>query len=224
MRMTRKTSDSPTEDFTAPALADTSGMKEPPTTARGIRTRAALVDAARVVFERDGFVGSRLTDITKEAGMATGTFYTYFQSKDEIFKAVLEAVQDEMLHPGMPHVADDDPIAVIEASNRAYLTAYHRNRHLNRLMQEVAWINPEFMELRQQRSRLFAERNARSIADLQKRGLVDASLDPLMTSKALSSMVSRLALDCLVFDNDDLERVVETVNRLWVNALGLKRR
>lgn len=206
-----------------PALAGTSRMAELPATARGIRTRAALVAAARVVFERDGFVGSRLTDITKEAGMATGTFYTYFQSKDEIFKAVLELVQDEMLHPGMPHVADDDPVAVIEASNRAYLMAYQRNLLLNRLMHEVAWINPEFMRLRQERARRFAERNARSITDLQKRGLVDPSLDPLMTAKALSSMVSRVALDSLVFDGDDVERVVETVNRLWVNALGLKR-
>ena len=205
-----------------PALAGTPGM-ELPATARGIRTRAALVGAARVVFERDGFVGSRLADITKEAGLATGTFYTYFQSKDEIFKAVLEVVQHEMLHPGLPHVADDDPIAVIEASNRAYLLAYQRNRLLNRLMHEVAWINPEFMELRQERARRFAERNARSIADLQRRGLVDASLDPLMTAKALSVMVSRLALDSLVFDNGDVELVLETVNRLWVNGLGLKR-
>ena len=206
-----------------PALAGPTRTTELPATARGLRTRAALVDAARVVFERDGFVGSRLTDITKEAGMATGTFYTYFPSKDEIFKAVLELVQDEMLHPGFPHVADDDPIAVIEASNRAYLMAYQRNRLLNRLMHEVQWINPEFMELRQERARRFAERNARSIADLQKRGLVDPFLDPLMTARALSSMVSRLALDSLVFDVDDVELVLETVNRLWVNALGLKR-
>lgn len=206
-----------------PALAGASRTTELPVTARGIRTRAALVDAARVVFERDGFVGSRLTDITKQAGMATGTFYTYFQSKDEIFKAVLELVQDEMLHPGMPHVADDDAIAVIEASNRAYLMAYQRNRRLNRLMHEVQWINPEFMELRQERARRFAERNARSITELQKRGLADPSLDPLMTAKALSSMVSRVALDSLVFDGDDVELVVATVNRLWVNALGLRR-
>ncbi len=207
-----------------PALADTSGMKDRPTTPRGVRTRAALVAAARVVFERDGFVGSRLTDITKEAGLSTGTFYTYFQSKDEIFTAVLEGVQDDMMHPGMPHVADDDdPIAVIEASNRAYLLAYQRNGRLMELMHQVAAIDPKFLELRLLRGVRFAERNARRIRELQERGLADPTMDALMTSKALSGMVSRVALDVLVRADGDLETVLETVNKLWVNGLRLER-
>lgn len=209
--------------YDVPALADTAGMKQRPTTARGVRTRAALVAAARVVFERDGFLGSRLTDIPREAGLSTGTFYTYFQGKEEVFTAVLEEAQHDMLHPGMPHVADDDdPVAVIEASNRAYLLAYRRNGRLMELMNQVAWIDPAFMELRQRRGALFAERNARGIAALQERGLADPSLDPLLTSTALSGMTSRMAQDCLSRQGVDLEQVLETVNRLWVNGLGLQ--
>jgi hypothetical protein len=45
-----------------------------PASARGTRTRTALVDGARVVFERDGFVAARITDITAQAGVATGSF------------------------------------------------------------------------------------------------------------------------------------------------------
>jgi len=44
-----------------------------PLTGRGRRTRQRLVDAARVVFERDGFLNSRLVDITDEAGTAVGS-------------------------------------------------------------------------------------------------------------------------------------------------------
>ena len=58
---------------------DTARM--PPVTRRGIRTRQALVEAARVVFERDGYLDARLSDITAEANCATGTFYTYFNDK-----------------------------------------------------------------------------------------------------------------------------------------------
>ena len=49
-----------------------------------------------------------------------------------MFHAVLEAVQDDMLHPGFGRHADPDasPHAVIEASNRAYLEAYQRNAGL----------------------------------------------------------------------------------------------
>jgi AcrR family transcriptional regulator len=71
-----------------------------PVTARGERTRSALVAAARRVFERDGFQESRLTDITAEANCSTGTFYTYFQSKEEILDAVFsEAHQNTGASP-----------------------------------------------------------------------------------------------------------------------------
>lgn len=218
--MTEHESAQDTTDF--PPLADTSGMKERPTTARGVRTRAALVTAARTVFERDGFLASRLTDITDEANLAVGTFYTYFATKDEIFTAVLEAAQDDMLHPGMPHVGDsDNPAEVIEASNRAYLIAYKRNAKLMMLMHQVAAINPEFKKLRVRRSQVFAERNARHIEELQKRGLVDGSIDPFLTARTLSGMVSRAAEDSLVNEDRDIEEVVAVVTRLWVNGLGL---
>lgn len=203
------------------ALAAGNDHKELPTTARGLRTRAALVTAARIVFERDGFLGSRLTDITSEARCSTGTFYTYFTSKDDIFAAVLIAAQDDMLHPGSAHVAGEDPAAVIEASNRAYLVAYVRNAKLMALMRQVATIDARFEELRRKRSAMFAHRNARRIAELQAQGLADPALDPLLTSYALSGMVSRMAMDVLVTGERELDEVVEVATRLWINALKL---
>ncbi len=206
-----------------PALADTSGMKEPPTTARGVRTRAALVAAARTVFERDGFLASRLTDITAEAKCSIGTFYTYFTSKEEVFTAVLEAAQDDMLHPGMPRVDDAAaPVAVIEASNRAYFETYKRNGRLMRLQEQVATIDDDFRRRRLERGEAFARRNAKSIEKLQQDGRVDATLDPMMTSRALSGMVSRLAYSSFALGEDwPVDDLVETSTRLWANALGL---
>src|ERR1700721_2334755 len=69
-----------------------------PSSGRGKRTRATLVKAARTIFERDGFLDARITDITAEATVASGTFYTYFNSKEEIFAAVVESVEEDMLH------------------------------------------------------------------------------------------------------------------------------
>lgn len=207
----------PTDDV--PPLADTSGTRAP-TTRRGARTRATLVTAARTVFERDGYLAARLSDITAEARCSIGTFYTYFAGKEEIFAAVLEAAQDDMLHPGMPHVADD-PAAVIEASNRAYLVAFRRNAKLMALMHQVAAVDPAFRELRRRRGRAFAERNARRIAELQQRGQADPDIDPLQASYALSGMVSRMAMDQLVGEGADLEELVTVLTRLWINGLRL---
>ena len=64
---------------------------------------------------------------------------------------------------------------------------------------------------------------ADSIRQLQKRGMADRELDPLIASSALGSMTSRfaelwLAQEMVDFDLDDAS---QTVTRLFVNALGI---
>lgn len=202
-------------------------LRDRPTTERGTRTRAALIAAARTVFERSGYLDARLIDIAKEAGCATGSFYTYFANKEEVFAAVLEVARDDMMHPGMGRVAGaDDPYAVLEASNRAYLAAYQRNAKLMGLMEQVAHIDPEFRKFRSERANAFIRRNARGIADLQSRGIADTTLDPMTASIALSGMVSRLAYSLFTLHEGEVDgrlpefdQIVATVTDLWANAL-----
>ena len=215
---------SPQGDAVPGSLIDESHLRSLPVTARGLRTRQSLVRAARRVFERDGFINSRLTDIAREANTSIGTFYTYFDSKDEIFTAVLQVAQDDMLHPGLPHVEEDPEniAAVLEASNRAYFEAYGRNAKLMVLLEQVATINPEFRALRIERSRLFTVRVARWIEAAQEAGMADPALDSVMTARALASMVSRLAYYSFSLGEDwDVDAMVETSTKLWFNALGM---
>lgn len=218
-----------TGDNSAPSMARTSLLRELPATPRGLRTRTALIDAGRKVFERMGYLDARLVDITQEAKCSSGTFYTYFASKEEIFAAILEHAQEDMMHPGMEHVdGDNDPVSIVEASNLAYFEAYKRNAKLMGLLEQVANIDPEFSKLRQERADAFIHRNARSIADLQRRGLADPELDPMLSSRALSGMVSRMAFNYFVTADGlldgkvrPIEELVFTVTRLWVNALRM---
>ena len=207
-----------------PSLADTSGLKEKPPTARGLRTRAALVAAARAVFERDGFLDSRLTDITAEAKCSTGSFYSYFSSKEEILQAVIESAESEMLHPGVAREAAEgtSPTALIEASNRAYFESYRKNAKLMLILEQLAASDPKFRALRGRRSSAFAHRNARAIQDLQDRGLADTSLDAYTAARALSAMVSRTAYYVFCLGEEiPMDQLVYTTTRLWSNALRI---
>lgn len=213
-------------DSGIPGLADVSLLRDPPATPRGIRTRAALIAAARTVFERDGYVDAKLTDITKAAHCATGTFYTYFASKDEIFHALLQSVQDDMLHPGFgTHVESGaTPFDLIAASNRAYLEAYRRNARLMMLLEQAAALDSRIRDARIRRNHAFTERNADFIDRLQRNGLIDPTLDPSLTARALSAMVSRVAyvMFCLEDDPVDIDELSAHLSHLWANALRLR--
>lgn len=66
------------------------------------RTRAQLIDAAATVFARRGFVASSLDEVADEAGLTKGAVYSNFDSKEELFQAVI----DERLNQPMMHAAD----------------------------------------------------------------------------------------------------------------------
>lgn len=195
-----------------------------PRSERGQSTRAALLRGAREVFERDGYLDARIADIAAAAGVATGSFYTYFKDKKEAFAALMEDVQEEMLHPGVHHAASDhDAIAMIEQSNRAYLDTYRRNAKLMKLLEQVATIDDDFMALRRQRSLGFAQRNARAIRRLQDQGKANPRIDPLVSALALGSMVSRTAYAVFAVEVHpfDFELLVKTLTELWVDALQI---
>lgn len=194
-----------------------------PRTQRGVRTRAALIAAARQVFERDGYLEAKISDISAAAGVASGSFYTYFDGKDEIFAAVVEQVQEEMLHPHLRERSGiTDPCVLIEAANREYLLSYKRNARLMAVFEQVAQVDENFRRMRIERSRAFVQRNARMIRALQKSGRAAADLDPTITAHALSGMVSRMAYLVFVLDQRiAFEKLVQTLTALWVNALKL---
>ncbi|MFC0279860.1 TetR/AcrR family transcriptional regulator [Falsigemmobacter intermedius] len=66
-------------------------MTDPATlTPRGRRTRDAILRAAEEVIGARGFNGAAIVDITRAAGIAQGTFYIYFDSKEAVFRTLVE--------------------------------------------------------------------------------------------------------------------------------------
>ena len=54
-----------------------------------LKTRENLIEAAKKVISIKGFRESSIQDITEEAGVAKGTFYTYFKTKEEIIEELV---------------------------------------------------------------------------------------------------------------------------------------
>ena len=91
-------------------------------TARGRQTRELLLHAARTVFEREGYLHTRVSDICDEAGISHGSFYTYFVSKEEVFQELVDSIELSVLTPeALPPGSDD--YERIKSANRHYLEA-----------------------------------------------------------------------------------------------------
>ena len=198
----------------------------PALTPRGRRTRAALVRAAADVFEQDGFVDARIADIAARAEVATGTFYTYFDSKEAIFREVADVLIDELYQQShVGELAGSDPRARIAAANRLYVEALARHAGLYSVVVQVASINPEFRSRRQASRRAFVQRAARGLRQLQECGQADPDLDADLTAAMLCGMVENFAeVRHLLGETFDDERAVEAMTDIWCRAVGLRRR
>ncbi len=192
-------------------------------TPRGERTRAALVTAARKIFERDGFLGARITDIAEAANVAHGTFYTYFGDKESIFGAVIESLQDDFLAPDRsPRVDGETPYDQILRANRRYYDTYVKRAKLMGLLEHVATFNDDFRALRREVRHRIVARSERAIRRWQDAGFADSTIDAHYAANALGSMVDRSVYVWLVLgEPHDPDVAIEMLTRLWANALGL---
>ena len=192
-----------------------------PLTGKGQARKAALLDAARRVFEKRGFLDTRVADIVAEARVAQGTFYTYFDSKDAVFQAVATGVVGEMLvalrtdtHSGTPY---DRAYAAMER----FVDAYRPRARIIALVEQVGTFTPELKHLRLQVREAFVERAARGIAHQQEAGVADKSLDPVLTAEVLGAMVDHTCYVWLNLGRDfDRDALLRTLTTVWVRAIG----
>lgn len=143
-----------------------------PVSSRGRATRERLVRAAREVFEEVGFVDARITHITKTAKVAYGSFYTHFSSKEEIFYEVASRLFEEMFAPDDTTFEGDTPRSRLDHANRVYWERYQQRARMMAIVEQVATIDPDFRDLRQQHRKQTTDRTARSIQHWQEQGLV----------------------------------------------------
>ena len=191
------------------------------------RTPQKLVAAARLVFERDGFHDARLADVTKEAKVSTGTLYNYFQSKEQLFRAVMQGVLDALTEgaardPAERTARPTDPVQGIIDANRSYVAGYRKNARLMSLLSQVAERDPEVQAIGIAIRDHFELRISQAIARWQEQGLAYSDLDPVYTANALAYMVDRFLAEWtalgLQYDED---LVAETLSKLWIRALGM---
>ena len=199
-------------------------------TERGRLTRDKVLASARTVFERDGYLDTRVADIADEAGVAHGTFYTYFRSKEEVFHELARELLGTMLDGSTASAPPEEVLVLdqVRRANRSYLQGYRASAKLMGIVEQVATFDEAIRRIRQDRSDAFTHRSVAGIKTLQDAGLASPDLDPNYASIALTSMVSRFAYVWLVDGPDvgthlEFEDAVEALSLLWVQALGVPR-
>ena len=112
-----------------------------PKTARGKKTRDKLLRAAEIEFGDKGFHSAAISGITYRAGVALGTFYTYYESKEEIFHDLVTYMSHRTRRWIAERVAGaPDRMAAERLGIEAYIEFARRHKGIYRIITEAEFV------------------------------------------------------------------------------------
>jgi AcrR family transcriptional regulator len=194
-----------------------------PLTPKGRERRSEILRAARKVFEERGFLDTRVADIVTAAGVAQGTFYSYFNSKEAVFAEVAQQVVESMmegLHTDF--VPDIDPVERIRRAMVRFVEGFRPNAVMIGLIEQVGTFTPEMRGLRLALRQSFVDRSARGIRRMQADGIADPDQDPVLLAEVLGAMVDQTCYLWFFLGKEfDSHAVVESLTTVWARGIGV---
>ena len=113
-----------------------------PRTERGRRTLRLILDAAAVEFGERGFHETSIVSITTRAGVALGSFYTYYDSKDAVFRALVNDMSEQMAKIGATTIQGaKDALSGERAVLAAFIAFARTHKELYRIIDEAEFVD-----------------------------------------------------------------------------------
>lgn len=162
--------------------------------------REAILRAAIKVFAGKGYFNSKVADIAGEAGIADGTVYLYFKSKDEILHSIFDRAMAEFIAEGKKELAGiTDPVARLRRIAELHLEKLGADRDLAIVFQVELRGSIKFMQ--EFSAAGFAEYLdiiRQTIADGQTGGVFRNDLKPVVTAKVLYGSLDEMVTNWIL--------------------------
>ena len=186
--------------------------------------RAAVSRAAVKVFAQRGFFNAQVADVARAAGVAAGTVYLYFRSKDEILVSIFERTMEEGISESRLALEGiTDPVERLRCLARLHLRRLGRDRDLAVVFQVELRQSTKFMEqLSSSHLRTYLGQLRDAIAHGQASGAFVTQVNPTLAAKALFGALDEMATNWILSTRRyDLASEADDVVDLFVNGLAI---
>jgi len=197
------------------------GEGKAPRTPRGERTMRKILDAAREEFGARGFAETSIVGITQRAGVALGTFYTYFDSKEALFQALVRDMSAQVREKVGPALAGAvDGLDGERRALAAFLRFAREHRDIYRIIDESEFVEPAAYREHYETT---ATRISARLAAARDRGEIESEFTNADLNVLAWGMMGAnvfLGLRFAVWDDTDADRISEIINRVWRQGIA----
>jgi TetR/AcrR family transcriptional regulator, fatty acid metabolism regulator protein len=162
--------------------------------------REAILRAATKVFAERGYFNSKVSDIAGAAGIADGTVYLYFKSKDEILHSIFDRAMAEFIAEGKQELAGlDDPIAKLRRIAELHLSKLGADRNMAIVFQVELRGSTKFMqEFSAAGFGEYLDIIRVTIADGQQAGIFRNDIKPIVCAKILYGALDEMVTNWIL--------------------------
>jgi len=187
--------------------------------------RGAILRAAIRVFAHNGYFNSKVADIAREAGVADGTVYLYFKSKEEILHSIFDRSMEEAIAEGRKQLQNiTDPREKLRRIALLHLERLGSDRELAVVFQVELRGSTKFME--EFSAAGFAEYLGvirSTIEEGQRAGLFRKELNAKVAAKVLFGALDEMATNWILSRKRyKLPPMVDTVLDIFCNGVNIK--
>jgi AcrR family transcriptional regulator len=186
----------------------------------GTGTDEQILRAAADVFTRLGYTNTTIADIAQAASSTRPTVYSYFSSKEDIFRRLAERVRDGFA--ASQRVPEDLPAdEIIRLADTHYLRAYSDNVGLLTIIQHQSLSDPGMRDLWQELHKGVNRSHVRFMERLVAEGIATPAASLESIANATNGLVMRFAQ---LVDEDGLQfdRLADDLVRIHFAMLGLR--
>jgi AcrR family transcriptional regulator len=181
--------------------------------------KAEIVNAAIEAFSRKGYHRTKVSDITKEAGISTGTFYIYFENKRELFIEVVEDVFRHIVGDAAKNIKGEEDLGrKLVIRGRTFYENYSRYMEiLNQLRAEIG--SEDWAE--EKLDRMYRSLTGPVIREAQEaidRGEL-RPVDPELLSFALTGLIEVMSFRISLDDKYTIEDAIQFIADMIINGL-----
>jgi TetR/AcrR family fatty acid metabolism transcriptional regulator len=182
-----------------------------------------IIEAATKVFAKNGFYQSKIAQIAKEAGVADGTIYIYFENKDDIlislFEEQMKAVLDNMT---LQLTKIDDPAEKLEIFASTHLDLIEKNKDMAEIIQVELRQSGKFMkEYKNERFLEYLDIIGDIISEGQKRGLFRKDVIPGVAKRAFFGALDEVSRFWVLSSRKqyDIRTVAKQISGFFLNGI-----
>lgn len=175
------------------------------------KTKSAIFESAVKVFSSYGYTGATMDEIVNVAGVAKGSVYYHFKSKEELFNFIIEEginlIQEEV-QEATENI--ENPLEKIKTSARVQLKYVYDHKDLIKVIMSQLWGSESRNNIIREKISILLDKSRENFEDAINQGYIDKNIDPMFSSYSFLGMLFSSALyELLNEDEYDYDKVVD---------------